>query len=120
MTTKFSGARMRLVSSAAVGAMLAFTTVTAASAEQAHRFDIPAQELTQALKRYALQADAQIVFADAVGAGVRSPSLSGQYTAEQALDQLLRGSSFTYSRLPSGVIRVHRAVAETREMLTRV
>ena len=106
--------RLALVSGAAACALLTLTS-TAATAQtptqtQApRRFNIAAQDLSGALKLYALQADAEVIFSSTVGSGARSPNLVGEYTAQEALSRLLDGTQFTFERLPSGVIRVYRA-----------
>jgi iron complex outermembrane receptor protein len=56
------------------------------------RFDIPAQPLGRALNQLALRSDREILFSTALTRGRRSPSLSGDFTAEEALARLLQGS----------------------------
>jgi len=56
------------------------------------RFDIPAQPLSQALNQLAVRSDREILFSPALTRGRRSPPLSGVFTAEEALAQLLAGS----------------------------
>ncbi len=78
------------------------------AAQEPQRFDIPAQELAGALERYALVANQQILYSDAVGAKAHSQALSGQYTSSEALERLLEGTPFTVQRLSPGVLRVQR------------
>ena len=60
--------------------------------DAAYRFDIPAQPLSQALNQLAVRSDREILFSPALTRGKRSPALSGQFTAEAALERLLAGS----------------------------
>ena len=62
------------------------------AAPGAHRFAIAAQPLASALNELARQADLQLGFAPALVAGRAAPAVSGQFTAQQALDRLLAGS----------------------------
>ncbi|MDR6624973.1 TonB-dependent receptor [Caulobacter segnis] len=62
----------------------------------ARRFDLPAQPLSQALNQLALRSDREILFSPTLTLGRRSPSLSGTFTAEQALARLLAGSGLTF------------------------
>jgi iron complex outermembrane recepter protein len=55
-------------------------------------FNIPAQPLGQALNDLAQQAKLLLTYSEALGAKKKAPAVSGQFTAQQALDRLLRGS----------------------------
>jgi outer membrane receptor protein involved in Fe transport len=112
-----AGSRRRWASGAAIGVLMAAVMAGEAAAAQpqsVRHFAINAQELSRALKLYALQSDTQILFSDAVGVGARSRDLVGEFTAEEGLARLLTGSQFTYTRLPSGAIRVHRVAAPAK------
>lgn len=87
-----------LLCAAAVGAFAPAVALAGLgrSAEAARRFDLPAQPLSQALNRLALRSDREILFSPSLTAGRRSPPLSGTFTAEQALAQLLAGSGLTF------------------------
>lgn len=71
------------------------------SASQAgtRSFTIAAQPLSNALNELARQADLQLGFPAPLVAGKTSPAVSGQFTAQQALDRLLAGSGL------EGVVR---------------
>jgi catecholate siderophore receptor len=56
------------------------------------RFNIPAQSLTDALRAYSRQAAVRVQVDIPAAADVRSPALSGTYTAPQALRMLLAGT----------------------------
>ncbi|MFT3804823.1 MAG: TonB-dependent receptor [Burkholderiaceae bacterium] len=68
------------------------------AAAQAARFDIPAQPLADALRRFADQTGVQLVFSPGLTADRRSSALQGDYEPDQALRQLLRGSGLTLRR----------------------
>ncbi|MDQ8023666.1 MAG: TonB-dependent receptor [Moraxellaceae bacterium] len=57
--------------------------------------NIPSQPLGQALNELARQANLQMSFPAASVAGKTAPAVSGQMTAQQALDRLLAGSGLT-------------------------
>jgi len=61
-------------------------------AQPVYSFDLPAQELGQALTRLGRQASEQIVFAPETVAGRRANPVRGSMTSEQALQRLLRGT----------------------------
>ena len=63
------------------------------------RFDIKAQSVSKALRAYAQQTGEQVVFYSEVGKGRESSSVSGEYTRDQALEQLLQDTGLTYQRL---------------------
>lgn len=68
----------------------------AQSAEQAVRFQIPAQPLDTALTSFADQAGLRLLFASQDVAGLKTGGLSGSLTPTQALRQLLSGTGYTW------------------------
>jgi outer membrane receptor protein involved in Fe transport len=100
--------RAGILASTTALALLLSVTAAAAAGRQAQPFTIPAQDLSSALKRYAIQADRQIVYSDVVGSGATSHTLVGEYTPEEALRVLLQGTRFGVATLPTGVIRIYR------------
>ena len=74
-------------------AMIACNALPAAGqAQRVTNFDVPAQDLGQALTRLGRQASEQVVFTPQIVAGRRANPVRGSMTSEQALRQLLRGS----------------------------
>ena len=71
----------------------ATTTVT-----QKLALDIPAQPLRQALLQFSQQSGQNVMLDGDLDATLRSPRVVGQYSAEEALGQLLRGSGYNFSR----------------------
>lgn len=80
----------RLVASLVAGAV--FATVSVQATAQTAHFDIPAQPLAEALRRFASQSGAQLVFPPALGAGKTSRPVTGTFDARVALQQLLQDS----------------------------
>ncbi|MBS0420015.1 MAG: TonB-dependent receptor [Proteobacteria bacterium] len=76
-----------------------------------HSLDIPAQDLGSALKALAAAADEQILFSPSVVAGRRSSSVKGDYTTDNAVAVLLKGTGLRADRSPGGVILVRAASA---------
>ncbi|WP_020158296.1 TonB-dependent receptor domain-containing protein [Methylobacter marinus] len=58
--------------------------------------DIPPQPLAQALEQLARQTGLQLLYAADSTASKTSPRVSGRYTPEQALEQLLKDSGLSY------------------------
>ncbi|MBN9672213.1 TonB-dependent receptor domain-containing protein [Roseibium aggregatum] len=78
--------------------------VHAQNLQQAVSVDLPAGPLSTALNRLARQTGLQIGYDSGLVSGITSPGLSGQYTAEEALDVLLAGTGIDYTISGSGTI----------------
>lgn len=87
-------------------AILAALAGSAQADSQKHRFDIPAQALSSALQTLAVQAGAQMFYAEQSAAGKKSPRLSGDYTTAEAVDKLLAGSGLVHSIASDGTVTV--------------
>ncbi|MBV6287734.1 TonB-dependent siderophore receptor [Pseudomonas aegrilactucae] len=61
-------------------------------------FDIPAQQLRQALLTFSQQTGQNVMLDGNLDADLRSAPLRGLYSADQALAHLLAGSGFTFGR----------------------
>jgi outer membrane receptor protein involved in Fe transport len=72
---------------------------SATSNESIRQYDIPAGSLSSALSVWGAQSDRQVVFAPDLVAGKHTNGASGQYTAEQALAQLLAETGLTWKRI---------------------
>lgn len=79
-------------------AAAALTLVSWHAAGQTASFDLPAQQLADALRQFASQSGVQLVFAPELGAGRRSQAVRGTQDAEAALQQLLRGTGLRLRR----------------------
>ncbi len=108
---KFKRATSRFTRQLLVGTALAtaFTaTASPASAAIAQespgagQFNIPAQNLGDALTQFARQSGQQLLFAPSLVAGKRSNALVGAFTPREGLMRLLSGSGIGFRTSPSG------------------
>jgi outer membrane receptor protein involved in Fe transport len=70
-------------------------TAAIAQREQAYQFDLPAQNLGDALRAVAARAGWEIYAPATLINGLNAPRLHGTYTARAAIEQLLRGSNLS-------------------------
>ncbi|WWW35380.1 TonB-dependent receptor plug domain-containing protein [Stenotrophomonas rhizophila] len=101
-----------LVAAPAFPAMAQANTPRAAAV---HRFDIPAQPLADALRTYMRQSGVQVAWPAALTEGVRSSAVNGDLDAQQALQQLLRGSGLVMRSVGSDAVTPEPAVTASRE-----
>lgn len=87
----------------------ALNTPTTLAAEQLIGFDIPAQALSSALNAYADAANIQLSYPSALTTGLRSTGVSGQFTAQQALQKLLTGTGLVPRSTGRGSITLEKA-----------
>ena len=90
--------RRYLLSSLAVGALVAVSSPARAEARQIQQFDIPAQDLGGALRAFARASGVQVIFDGKAVRGKRSEALRSRSGAEEALRELLRGTGLAYRR----------------------
>ncbi|WP_296266485.1 TonB-dependent siderophore receptor [Pseudomonas sp. UBA6562] len=74
------------------------TAPATTTAMQKLALDIPAQPLRQALLQFSQQSGQNVMLDGDLDAALRSPRVVGQYSAEEALGQLLRGSGYNFAR----------------------
>ena len=84
--------RCTLVTAVAVAIFGIATSV--ANAQEAMRFDLPAQPLAKSLNAVARQTNTNLLFDLRLIEGKMAPALSGQLTPQAAITQLLDGSGF--------------------------
>lgn len=77
--------------------------VSGAWAEEGKNYAIPADALSDSLKRFTKQANISIVFDDRLVANHEAPALFGAYTEEDALKAMLEGSGLICSEISKGV-----------------
>src|SRR5579862_2473769 len=77
-----------------------------AMADPKIQLDIPAQDLGSALKALSAAANEQLLFSDEIVAGHRAAALKGEFTADDALAILLKGSDLKVERTKSGVLLI--------------
>ena len=70
-------------------AVVAMSTLAQPALAQAPSFNIPAQDVTGAVRLFARQSGVQIIVAGSVGAGHRTNAVSGKLPVEEALQQML-------------------------------
>lgn len=95
------GAAGLLASTALLGTASAFAQAPAAEPRATARaasftFAIPAQPLAGAIAAFASTTGLDVIGDGGIGRGVRSPGLSGNMTAQQALGRLLAGTGIGY------------------------
>ncbi|MFT3763136.1 MAG: TonB-dependent receptor plug domain-containing protein [Pseudoxanthomonas sp.] len=99
--------------SAAIAIGLAVLPVSAVfaqqptSAAQTQSFDIPAQPLSGAIRQYSRQTGLRVAYDSALGKGVRSSAVDGEYDAQAALQRLLQGTGLGY-RVEDDVIQLQK------------
>ncbi len=79
------------------------------AAEQYITFNIPPQPLSSALNVYADAANVQLSYPAALTEGLKSPGVSGQYTAQQALQKLLAGTGVVSRTTQNGTVTFEKA-----------
>lgn len=80
-----------------------------ATAQAASRhYAIPAQPLASAVQQWGRVSGQQVYVNDAVSTGVTSTALSGQYTDEQALRQLLEGTGLTPRKTDGNTVIIEK------------
>ena len=83
-----------------VAALSALNVAQAAQPSEQHsaqfRFDIAAKPLPQALSEFSRVTGISVVYTDEAPYGVTAPAISGQMSAEHAMQRLLSGSAMTF------------------------
>jgi Secretin and TonB N terminus short domain len=77
-------------------ALLILLTSNVNAGETAIAFDIPAQNLSAALKQLANQSHLQMLYDGPTVQGKHSVALKGRYTSQQALQKLLDGTGLRF------------------------
>src|SRR5438874_12899796 len=96
-----------LVSTSVISIVQPSSAVAAVQASQSVRFyDIPAQPLGTALTTYAETSGVDLVANPASVKGKRSHALKGNFSPEDALSEILRGTSLDYRMSSNGSVIV--------------
>ncbi|MBL8270610.1 TonB-dependent siderophore receptor [Steroidobacter sp.] len=103
MTTSFSAPVLCLFMWSG-SALLAPT----AYAQDAFRFDIPSQSLSQALRAVGRQTNTNIIFEPALVDGMKAAELKAEVTAEAAVRMLLDGTQLVFQRASPDTIVIRR------------
>jgi len=84
--------------------------VSAAAAETARRFDLPADLAERALKTFALQSGQEVLFTTATAANVRTNAVRGEHTPREAITRMLAGTPLAAVQdEQSGAWRIRRS-----------
>lgn len=87
---------------------------------QALRFNIPAGTLESVLAAFQNLTGLRVLIPDEKMRGISSPGVSGTYTPEQALTQILNGTGVTYSRTAPDTLTLEiQAAPESVEVVGR-
>lgn len=105
--------RMAAVSALMAASMLAANLAFADPAKAT--VNIPPQELSSALKTLASQTNSQLLFATDALQGARTNGVSGNYTAEEALQLLLKGTPYSYRTTAANTFTVQGEVGKKPE-----
>lgn len=104
------GHHNRLLGASALVALAAVAQPAASYAQaRTYSFDIPAQELSNALREFARASGHQVIFDARTMRGLRSKPLSGNFTVQQGLDRLLSGTGFSAEATDGGMLMIKGA-----------
>jgi outer membrane receptor protein involved in Fe transport len=78
---------------------------TAGAAVKA-RFDLPAESLDKALRDFALQAQCNISYEPSLVAGLRAPTINGEFTIDRVLSILLKGTRLRAVNINEDTIQI--------------
>jgi iron complex outermembrane recepter protein len=109
---------MKSILSAVIGATLALSAIEAGAqatpGERQVSLTIESSSLATALDKWAQQSGFQIFVQDwEATKNLRAPSLNGTFAAQDALNQLLSGTSLTYVWIDSKTVSIRKKVAQT-------
>ena len=111
-TTPESGLHPKRAILTAVCVFLLLQTLLAGAAAPVSpptfNLDIPSEDLDRALQSLALASQSKLLYASGLVEGKSSTALTGRFTMEAALQQLLAGTDLTYEVKPTGVIFVQK------------
>src|SRR5262249_60674198 len=89
--------------------------------QQSERFDIPPGPLETVLAAFQKLADLQVLLPNEKLSAIPSPGVSGVYTAEKALSQILAGTGVTYRFTGPKIVTLElEGVAASVEILGRI
>ncbi len=74
--------------------------------EPRYPFDIKEQSLPEAINRFGLAANVQVIFSPALANGKTSHAVQGRLSRDEAIRGLLRGTGLSYRFTPENVLLV--------------
>lgn len=96
-------------------AALAAATGTTARADAKARFDIPAEDLGQALRDFAIQANCNLSYDPASVQHLKAPAIKGEFTVPDALSLILRGTHLRAVNINENTIQVLDGTASSTD-----
>ena len=96
---------IRRVLGVATLTLAVFTAHAQSALEAVHRFEIPAQNTSDALNEFSKQSGLRLLFSYEALEGRAAPTINGDYTPQQVLDKLLSGTDLKYE-IADGVVVV--------------
>lgn len=87
---------------------LGMVATPAIARDSAFALAVPAQSLDESLVQVSRTMGLQLVYTDAGVRSLRAPTLSGKFTAREALQRLLQGSGYGYRFTNSNTVRIYR------------
>lgn len=79
------------------------------AADPKHKFDLPASDAETSLKSFAAQSGREVIFVTESTKGIRTPAVQGEFTVQEALDQLLTGTPLVASQnSATGAVKIRR------------
>ena len=93
-----------LLSTVSLGVLAIAAPAVVRAQENAVSFALPAGPMQKSLVSVATQANIKILFESELVAGMQAPALQGRFTARQALEKLLNGSSIIIQEVRPGVV----------------
>lgn len=115
---KFRPAPLALALALAFGPAISHAQTDTSRVAQSIEISIASQPLAQALNDFARQTQMELFVQPSLVAGKTAPAISGQFTAQQALDRLLVGSGLTASMEGRTVVVNMRPAQTSREATT--
>lgn len=112
-----AGKGRRHAAKAALLAALISQTAHGDAAGSKHHFDIPAQSLNQALLMFGRQSQQQLMYGTDIADNLRSRSLQGDYTADEAIRILLGDAPLQAVTTGEGAITLQPRAAELQNNL---
>lgn len=85
---------------------IALAAGQAQASEPQYPFDIKEQDLAEAINRFGLAANVQVIFSPALASGKTSRAVHGRLTRDEAIRGLLRGTGLSYRFTPENVLLV--------------
>jgi len=92
----------------------------AAARTDVHHFAIPRQNISTAMAAFALATGMQFLLDARLAQGVTSPGLQGDFTADEALRQLLQGTGLTFRSVDAKTVTLEKLPANAGTALPGV